>query len=551
MAMRLEFIGADHEVTGSCHYLNACGKNILVDYGMEQGVNVFENAPLPVNSSDIDYVFLTHAHIDHSGLLPLLTARGFKGQIFATEATCDLVSIMLRDSAHIQCFEAEWQNRKAKRSRNIEEYQPLYTMQDADDAIRKLIPFPYDKRMSVYASDDNAESIEIRFTDVGHLLGSSAIEVWISERDPDDTIISKKIVFSGDIGNTDQPLLKDPSYIEEADYVLIESTYGDRLHSSERPDYVTELAGIIQETFDRGGNLVIPSFAVGRTQEMLYFIRQIKQQNLVKGHDGFPVYVDSPLAVEATGVFNKNTASCFDEEAMELVNKGINPITFPGLNLSITSDESKAINFDSQPKIILSASGMCEAGRIRHHLKHNLWRKESTVLFVGYQAVGTLGRTLVEHANDEDFEVRLFGEPIQINASIRQLAGMSGHADKNGLLNWINGFKKKPDMVFVVHGEDAVCESFKECLIHEYKFNASAPYSGSCYDLVKGVYTTEAVPVRIAPKTGKKQVSAVFARFLAAAERLLAVVKRSDGLANKDMARFADQINSLCDKIEH
>jgi len=558
--VRLMFIGADHEVTGSCHFLSACGKNILVDYGMEQGADVFENAPLPVNAADIDYVLLTHAHIDHSGLLPLLVQRGFTGQIFATTATCDLVSIMLRDSAHIQSFEAEWRSRKAKRSAKIQEYEALYTMEDADSAIRKLVPVPYGSRINLCSSDDELEGIDIRFTDVGHLLGSAAIEVWIQEKsrrasdgrfidadgDGESDTVSKKIVFSGDIGNINQPLIRDPGTIDDADYVLMESTYGDRLHSKERPDYVRDLAAIIQETFDRGGNLVIPSFAVGRTQEMLYFIRQIKAQRLVHGHDGFPVYVDSPLAVEATGIFNKNKEACFDEAAIELVHKGINPISFPGLTLAITSDESRAINYNDEPKIILSASGMCEAGRIRHHLKHNLWRPESTILFVGYQANGTLGRALVEGAK----EVRLFGETIEVRSPILQLAGLSGHADKDGLLNWIHGFKKKPQMVFVVHGEDSVCESFKECLIHEHGFTASAPYSGSSYDLVKGCYINEAAPVKAAIKPAGTRVSAVYARFLAAAERLLAVVKKSSGLPNKEMARFADQINALCDKIK-
>lgn len=553
--MELMFIGADHEVTGSCHYLKACGKNILVDYGMEQGVDVYENAPLPVNAAEIDYVFLTHAHIDHSGLLPLLVQRGFRGQIFATQATCDLADIMLRDSAHIQSFEAEWQNRKAKRTKHLQEYEPLYTMEDAVAAARLLVPCPYSKRMNIFTSSDEMEGVDIRFSDVGHLLGSAAIEVWVSEKsekgdadgDGEWDVISKKIVFSGDIGNTNQPLIKDPSYIDEADYVLMESTYGDRLHTTEKVDYVKELAKILQETFDRGGNVVIPSFAVGRTQEMLYFLRQIRAKKLIKGRESFKVYVDSPLAVEATGVFNKNIAECFDEDAMELVNKGINPISFPGVNLAITSEESKAINFDDEPKVILSASGMCEAGRIRHHLKHNLWREECTVLFVGYQANGTLGRAIVEGAK----EVRLFGETIEVRASIKQLAGISGHADKNGLLNWINGFKKKPQKVFVVHGEDGVCEKFKECLIHEYGYDATAPYTGSSYDLVANKYITEAAPAKVVPKPHSKIVSGVFARFLAAAERLLAIVKQSDGLANKDMAKFADQINSLCDKIQN
>lgn len=548
--MKLIFVGADHEVTGSCHFLEACGKNILVDYGMEQGTDAFENIPLPVPAGQIDYVLLTHAHIDHSGLLPLLVQKGFTGQIFATAATCDLAGIMLRDSAHIQMFEAEWQNRKARRNRSLQEYEPLYTMADADGAIRRLVSCPYGERMNIFSSEDESEGIDVRFTDVGHLLGSAAIEVWISETergdDGSEETVSKKLVFSGDIGNFDQPLIKDPATIDKADYVLVESTYGDRLHSDKRVDYVTELAAVLQETFDRGGNVVIPSFAVGRTQEMLYFLRQVKERNLVSGHPMFKVYVDSPLAVEATGIFNKNTAACFDDEALELVNRGINPLSFKGLRLAITSDESKEINFDDDPKVILSASGMCEAGRIRHHLKHNLWRSECTVLFVGYQANGTLGRAIVEGAR----EVKLFGEPIEICAQIKQLAGISGHADKNGLMRWMEGFKSKPSRVFVVHGEDSVCDIFAGSLRSRLGLEACAPYSGSEFDLARNRFIREAAPVRVA-HTGKKTVSAVFRRFLAAAERLLAIVKRSDGLANKDMARFADQINALSDKIEH
>jgi len=553
--MKLMFIGADHEVTGSCHYLEACGKNILVDYGMEQGSDAFENAPLPVSAAEIDYILLTHAHIDHSGLLPLMAAQGFKGQVFATAATCDLADIMLRDSAHIQTFEAEWRNRKAKRSDAIKEYEPLYTMEDAINAIRLLVPSPYGKRINIYTSPDETEGIDIRFTDVGHLLGSSAIEVWISEtesyddgtNDGEPETISKKIVFSGDVGNINQPLIKDPGTVEEADYVLIESTYGDRLHDTEREDYVTRLAEILQETFDKGGNVVIPSFAVGRTQELLYFLRQVRGKRLVKGHETFRVYVDSPLAVEATGIFNKNKIECFDEEAMALVNKGINPISFPGLTLSITSDESKEINFIEEPKVIISASGMCEAGRIRHHLKHNLWRPECTVLFVGYQANGTLGRALIEGAK----EVKLFGETIEVRAKIMQLAGISGHADRKGLMDWLHGFKKRPSHVFVVHGEDSVCDIFAQGIKTEFGYDVSAPFSGSVYDLSRNMYVKEAAGIRVAPKGVKKTVSAVYRRFLAAAERLLAVVKKSDGLANKDMARFADQISNLCDKIEH
>lgn len=537
--MKLVFIGADHEVTGSCHYLEVGGKHILIDYGMEQGVNVFENADLPVPENMIDYVLITHAHVDHTGMLPQLIARGFKGQIIATCGTADLCSIMLRDCAHIQMQEAEWRNRKAKRSANTPVIEPLYTMEDAEGAIKKLVPYPYGEKVEL------CEGVAIRFTDIGHLLGSASIEVWATEGD-----VTKKIVFSGDIGNKNQPLIKDPSYTKEADYVLMESTYGDRYHESimDMEARTRELAQIIQETLDHGGNLVIPSFAVGRTQEILYMIRNIKEKNLVMGHKNFPVYMDSPLAVEATDVFHKNEVECFDEEAMALVNKGINPITFPGLKMAITSEESKLINMDTEPKVIISASGMCEAGRIRHHLKHNLWRKESTILFVGYQAIGTLGRVLVD---GELEEVKLFGEPIKIEATIKQLQGLSGHADKNGLIEWITAFDEKPRRVFIVHGEDNTCKSFVECLQTEYGIKAYAPYSGTVFNLLTNKFEYEAEPIPVVKKSAKaKAASDVFSRLLAAGQRLLGVIQKNEGGANKDLAKFADQINSLCDKWE-
>lgn len=531
--MKLYFIGADHEVTGSCHYVEACGKRFLVDCGMEQGKDVFENVEIPVPASQIDYVLLTHAHIDHSGLLPLLFKNGFRGEIISTFATSDLCSIMLRDSAHIQEFEAEWRNRKGRRA-GKEEFVPLYTMDDALGAVELFHPCDYNQKIEL------TEGISIRFTDVGHLLGSASIEIWITEDG-----VSKKIVFSGDIGNKHQPLLKDPTPTKEADYVVMESTYGDRMHPKDKLDYVAELTKVLQETLDRGGNVVIPSFAVGRTQEILYFLRKIKVGRLVKGHEDFPVYVDSPMAVEATGIFQENRYECFDDEAMEYVKEGINPIAFSGLKLSITSEESKAINFDETPKVIISASGMCDAGRIRHHLKHNLWREECTILFVGYQSVGTLGRALVEGAD----EVKLFGETIQVRAQIRKLAGLSGHADKEGLIEWIQAFEEKPKKVFVVHGEDSACTAFTECLKIEYGQRAYAPYSGTEFDLISNKFTYEAAPVAVKKKT--KPVTGVFERLLASARRLLALVTKSEGvMTNKDMAKFADQINSLCDKWE-
>lgn len=531
--MKLMFIGAAHEVTGSCHYLEVGDKHILVDYGMEQGVNTFENVSLPVDEARIDYVFLTHAHVDHSGMLPYLYARGFRGQVFMTDASADLCSIMLRDCAHIQTMEAEWRNRKAKRGGNMPAQEPLYTMEDADGIIKRIVPCHYDREIDI------CEGVKIRFTDIGHLLGSSSIEVWLTENG-----YTKKIVFSGDIGNKNQPLLRDPIPTAQADYVVMESTYGDRLHTKEKVDYVKELAQILQETFDKGGNVVIPSFAVGRTQEMLYFLRQIKVNRLVAGHEDFLVYVDSPMAVEATGVFQENRLECFDEEAMALVREGINPISFAGLKLSITSDESKAINFCDKPKVIISASGMCEAGRIRHHLKHNLWRPECTILFVGYQSIGTLGRHLIEGAE----EVKLFGEPIQVRAKITQLAGLSGHADKEGLIEWINAFEEKPKKVFIVHGEDSVCMSFAECLKIEHGQRAYAPYSGTEFDLLSNKFLYEAEPMMVKKKA--KPATGVYARLVAAGQRLMALITRSDGLANKDMAKFADQINSICDKWE-
>lgn len=533
--MELMFIGAAHEVTGSCHYLQVGGKHILVDYGMEQGVNYFENVSLPVPEAQIDDVLLTHAHVDHSGMLPLLYARGFRGHVYMTDATADLCSIMLRDCAHIQQQEAEWKNRKGKRSGNATPTEAIYTMEDADGIVKRIVPCPYGKKITL------SENVSIRFTDIGHLLGSASIEVFAKEDGEE-----RKIVFSGDIGNSNQPLIKDPSNTEEADYVVMESTYGDRLHSLERPDYIGELVTILRTTFQKGGNVVIPSFAVGRTQEMLYFFKQIKMKKLLPEYQDFEVYVDSPLAVEATGIFQKNTYNCFDEEAMEMVNKGINPITFPGLKLSITSDESKAINFDMSPKVILSASGMCEAGRIRHHLKHNLWRPECTILFVGYQAIGTLGRALLEGAN----EVKLFGETIQVNATLKQLAGISGHADKAGLLAWAKGFTQKPQKIFVVHGEDSVCEAFVNSLQEEVDVSAYAPYSGTRYDLIRHCFIHEAVPVAIEHKKPGKPSNSVFERLLAAGQRLLVVIKKNEGCANKDLAKFADQINALCEKYD-
>lgn len=533
--MKLIFLGADHEVTGSCHLLQVNGKNILIDCGMEQGEDIYENAEMPISPNEVDFVLLTHAHIDHSGKIPLLVKNGFCGPVYMTSASADLCDIMLRDSAHIQEFEAQWRNRKAARS-GQEPYIPLYTTQDAIDSIKLFVPCEYNQNVTI------CEGVEIRFADAGHLLGSSSIEITATENG-----VTKKIVFSGDIGNVNQPIIKDPTYLETADYVIMESTYGDRSHG-EVPDYVSEISKIIQETFDRGGNVVIPSFAVGRTQEMLYFLRKIKDEGRIVGHDNFSVYVDSPLANEATNVFNKNIYKCFDADTMAMINQGINPLSFNGLCTAVTAEESRMINFDTAPKIIISASGMCEAGRIRHHLKHNLWREECTVVFVGYQANGTLGRHILEGATS----VKLFGETVEVNARICRLNGVSGHADDKGLMKWISSFKNAPERVFVVHGEDSVCDTFSARIKNELDLNVTAPYSGDSWDLILNEQIEEGSRKRI-PKKDKPTGRAieVFERLLNAGNRLMAIIRSWKGAPNKDIARFAEDIKRLCDKYEN
>ena len=529
--MKITFLGATHEVTGSCTMLDVCGKKYLVDCGMEQGTDVFENVPIPVPAADIEAVFLTHAHIDHSGMLPKLYKDGFRGAIYTTSTTSNLCAIMLRDSAHIQESEAQWQNRKAERSGGPL-VEPVYTTQDALGAISRFRPCEYGETIQV------GEGVLVRFSDIGHLLGSACIELWLTEDGQ-----TRKIVFSGDVGNLNQPIINDPKPVEETDYLVIESTYGNRLHES-RGDPVENLAKVLQETLDRGGNLVIPSFAVGRTQEMLYAIRQIKHKGLIQGHDYFPVYVDSPMAVEATGIFLQCDQSCLDEETLAMVREGVNPIWFDGVCLSASSDESKQINFDKRPKVILSASGMCEAGRIRHHLKHNLWGEKNTILFVGYQAEGSLGRKLQNGARS----VKLFGEEIAVNAHIETLKGTSGHADQAGLLGWLEGFREKPRQVFVNHGDDDACTAFRDLLL-EKGYKADAPYSGTEYDLLSGKMTvyTDSIPIR-REKKGGARANAVYGDLLAAAEALLAFVKTCKGRANKENAKFASQIRALLEK---
>ncbi len=521
--MDLLFLGAAREVTGSSYLLTVNDRTILIDCGMEQGKDTYENQSLPISPAQVDCVVLTHAHIDHSGMLPLLYKKGFRGAIYATPATIDLCDIMLRDSAHIQEMEAEWKNRKAQRSGG-ELYEPLYTQADAEGAVLLMRPASYVENITILPG------VMLKMTDAGHLLGSASATLTCTENG-----VEKQVVFSGDIGNLHQPLLNDPHYLTQGDIVVMESTYGDRQHG-ERPDYIADLTDALQTTFDRGGNVVIPSFAVGRSQELLYFLREIKAKGLVKGHDGFPVYMDSPLAIRATNIFTQSHSQFFDEEMNALLRQGINPISFDDLKLCVTADESKQINFETRPCVIISASGMCEAGRIRHHLKHNLWKNNATILFVGYQSVGTLGRQLVDGAD----EVRLFGEDVTVNAQIRIMKAMSGHADRNGLKAWADSFSPRPMRFYITHGDEPSALSFAELLQSEGN-DVKVPYSGDRWDLVSGEVLKEG------PRTladGKRQRAEPTGEFAAKKKSKKSSVNEAD----RQLQSAVDRLHNLLDK---
>ena len=532
--MKLSFYGADQCVTGSCHCLEVNGKKILVDCGLQQGRDEVDNASLPFHPGAIDCVLVTHAHIDHSGRLPLLIKNGFEGKIITTRLTAQLLSIMLQDSAHIQESDAEYQNRKNLRA-GRPTVQPLYTVEDAERVKEFVQTCEYGETVQL------CEGVTAEFIDAGHLLGSASIRVTAHEGGE-----TRVIVFSGDIGNVDQPIIRDPQFFDSADYVLMESTYGNRNHT-EVWSYTEDLAQIIDETLGRGGNVVIPSFAVGRTQELLYFIREIKDKNMVKSVKDFPVYVDSPLAKSATSIFCGNLHGYLDEAAIGLVKDGTHMFSFPGLHLTETTDESKQLNLDGTPKVIISASGMCDAGRIRHHLKHNLWRPECTVVFVGYQGEGTLGRALLEGVKS----VKLFGEEIAVHAQIVNFQGLSSHADRNHLLSWIQAIQApKPQHVFVVHGDREVAPFFAKT-IQGLGFTAHAPQYTEVYDLIADKVTEPGyLPERKARTTGGMRASAAYERLVAVGNMLMESIKRSRGRDNKSLARFADQLRQLLEKWE-
>ena len=473
--MTINFLGATKIVTGSNFLVEAAGKKFLVDCGLYQGKAELEEQnyrEFDYNPAEIDFMLLTHAHIDHSGRIPKLYNDGFKGPIYAHKATCDLCQIMLPDSGHIQEMEAEWKNKKRIR-KGQQTRGPLYTAEDALKCMEIFVPVKYDEIIQV------SENIYVRFNDAGHMLGSSTIEIWAKE-DGKET----KAVFSGDLGNNDIPLLSEPTMIDNCDYLVMESTYGSRLHI--RNDQKAELfLKIVSETIDNGGTVVIPSFAVGRTQEILYEINKIKENR----HDEeflreyrtlmkVPVYVDSPLAISATQVFKENM-DLFEDEVKEEMERGNNPLEFPGLKFTQTADESKALNESDEPSIIISASGMCDVGRIKHHLKHNIWNPKSTILFVGYQAPGTLGYEIVNGAK----KVTIFGEEFAVNARIEYIEGYSGHADQEGLMNFVYSFYNKPKHIFLVHGEEESQEVLRNKILENTGIGVTIPEYGETYQL--------------------------------------------------------------------
>lgn len=487
--MKITFLGATRTVTGSNFLVEACGKKFLVDCGMWQGKKEIEEQnkeEFCFDPKEIDFMLLTHAHIDHSGRIPKLYNEGFRNKIYAHKATCDLCALMLPDSGHIQEMENEWKNRKRIR-KGEKEQEPLYTAEEAARSLEIFEPVKYDEIIEI------TPEIHVRFNDAGHMLGSSMIEVWTKEGENET-----KTVFTGDIGNNDIPLLSPPTMIEDTDYLVMESTYGSRLHMKNEQKAEIFL-NVVSETLDNGGTVVIPSFAVGRTQEILYEINKLKEEKtdeefrrkyktLMKS----AVYVDSPLAISATEVFKENM-DLFDEETKEEIIKGDNPLEFPGLKFTRTADESKELNEDNTPSIIISASGMCEVGRIKHHLKHNLWNPNSTILFVGYQAPGTLGYNIVNGAK----KVKIFGEDIAVNARIEYIEGYSGHADQELLMNYIYSFIKKPKHIFIVHGEPESQEVLADKIEKETKIGVTIPEFGETYEINDEITMTHKIERKI------------------------------------------------------
>ena len=531
--MKITFCGAASGVTGSCHLISTANHKVLLDCGQFQGgddPDAMNRADFPFDPADIDCVVLSHAHVDHCGRLPLLIKRGFKGLIYCTDATADLLDVMLKDSAHICEQDAERDNRKNTRAgRPLVE--PLYTTNDAMDTLKHVEPVIYDTLVVLN------EEMKVVFNDAGHILGSAIVELWVEEDER-----TTKLVFSGDIGMGGRPIVKNPTIIKKADYVIMETTYGDRLHEP-NVESVDRLLSIIAETTSRGGNVVIPSFAVGRTQELLYQLNKVYDGDTpyTKQLKNVPVYVDSPMAVTATEVFRAN-AQAYNEEMKDYVLSGDHPLDFKGLHYSKTSDESQAINVDTTPKVIISASGMCDAGRIRHHLKHNLWNPKSSIVFVGYQAEGTLGRLILDGAT----EVKLLGEAIAVKAQIHNLEGFSGHADRDGLFKWISGFTQKPQEIFLVHGEEEAKHEFAAYVKAHLGWDCTVIEGFSEYDLGENTSHTAFVSAEkeIASDSGVQDIKD---RLKAALEDASDVIDNAEAAADTKLTD--EQIVALKNRI--
>ncbi len=461
MSVLLTFLGAAREVTGSCMLVEAPGARFLVDCGMFQGGEEADrknSRPFPVSLSSIDFVLSTHAHLDHSGLLPKIVLDGFRGPIYSTSATADLLKVMLPDSGHIQEREAEWQTRKALRA-GRRDGRPLYTEADALAVFPLLKPVPYGEEISP------APGIRARFLDAGHILGSSIVSVSVR-----DDGREKTLVFSGDLGQRGLPIVQDPTPVEQADVLVIESTYGNRLHKG-MEETIGEFLHALTDTLQRkGGNVIIPSFAVGRAQDIIYLLTDLTRKGKLKG---LTLHIDSPLAAEATRITMRHP-ECFDEEMREMMAwREENPEALRVV-ATANSQESMALNSIRGGAIILAGSGMCNAGRIKHHLKHNLWRKECSVIIMGFQAEGTLGRKIVDGAR----WVRIFGEDIAVAADIYTIGGFSAHADRDDLLAWAGNFRTPPGRVFVAHGEESVSIGFAQTLRDRLQWNAEVPEPG-------------------------------------------------------------------------
>jgi len=538
--MKITFLGATRTVTGSNFLVEGAGKKFLVDCGMWQGKaeQEMENSQeFEFNPSEIDFMLLTHAHIDHSGRIPKLYNEGFRNKVYAHKATCDLCTLMLPDSGHIQETEAEWKNKKRKR-KGEEPIEPIYTAEDAVRCLEIFEPVQYDQIIEI------TPEIHVRFNDAGHMLGSSIIEVWVKEGDKET-----KTVFTGDIGNNDIPLLSPPTMIEDTDFLVMESTYGSRFHM--RNDEKAEIfLDVVSETLDNGGTVVIPSFAVGRTQEILYEINKLKDEygddeefrRKYKTIMKAPVYVDSPLAISATEVFRENT-EIFDEETKEEIMRGDNPLEFPGLKFTRTADESKVLNEDQTPSIIISASGMCEVGRIKHHLKHNLWNPKSTILFVGYQAPGTLGYSIVNGAKT----VKIFGEEIAVNARIEYIEGYSGHADQELLMNCIYSYIKKPKHIFLVHGEPESQDVLADKIEEGTKIGVTIPEFGETYELSDEIVMTHKLERRV-NKTIKSEILQRLGKLKDELKDMEVYVHQDlqdDNLRDEDIFRINEKIKDL------